>query len=193
MKFTLFEVDSKRPLWGSVTVVGYLSYFVLIIGLLSGCSTRVDTENATGTSPQVLPTGTSQVPLPPNLFGGDYSPPVTPTNQYYPPSSGPIYVPPTAMTCYLQRSGGYYYVGYGVRWDFTSDTGEPLEVTRIDSGEYWSSPPQYPLPASFAITFYTAGNRQLSFTVRSRNNPSSYCNGGQAIYDSVYVNQPQYY
>jgi hypothetical protein len=194
MKFTLSGSWCGRSRFGSVKVLGYLPHFVLILGLLSGCSTRVDKENAGELTPQVVPTGQNPTNMPPNLFppngGGNYSPPVSDTNPYYPPTyNGPTYPSyPTTLNCYLERSGGYYYTGYPVRWDFYADNNEPLEVVRIDSGENWSSPPQYPLPSSFSIYFYTAGQRQMGFTVRSSRNPSQYCNGGSPIYDSIYVN-----
>ncbi len=190
MKYKLFNSWCERPLTSSATGLEYLSLFVVIIGMLSGCSTRIETENGQATSPQVVPT-TQTLPytVPPSTNVGTYSPPIDNSTPYYPPTTAPV---EAALTCYLARSGGYYYVGYPVRWDFYADSGQPLEVVRLDSGEYWSTPPQYPLPASFGITFYTVGQRQLAFTVRSKTNPSQYCNNGQPIYDTVHINRILY-
>ncbi len=193
MKFSLYSRGSKRPLFGSASYLGYLTIFVALTVLVSGCSTKVDTENSTGTTPSVVPNNGGQY-LPPNIFqqplnggGTNYSPQTDLNTPYYPPGTTyPQY--PTSLNCYLQRSGGYYYMGYPVQWDFYADNNEPLQVVRLDSGEVWQTPPSYPLPSSFAITFYTAGQRQLSFTVRSARNPSLYCNGGTPIYDSVHIN-----
>jgi hypothetical protein len=196
MKFSLCAARVKRSVWRSVPYLGYLPLVLILFGLLSGCSTRVDTENG---GAQVLPQNQVPPPVSAPPAGGNYSPTYDPNNPYLPindpnnpsyPSypGNPTYPSAGSLNCYIQRSGGYYYVNYPVRWDFYAENGEPLEIVRIESGENWSTPPQYPLPSSFSIYFHSPGQRQLSFVARSSRNRSLYCNGGSPLYDSIYVN-----
>ncbi len=168
-----------------------LAAIMLSTALLSACSTKISTD--TSGASVANQTGSSNE----YDYNTDYSDdgssintPQIDTNPTTPtiPVSG-VSAP---IRCYVYRPGGYFYVGQPVPWEFGTDTGEELEVVNITSNIPWTQPPTYPIASNFTITFHSPGVKRLSFTVRSKLDPSRVCNAGRPVNDQIVVNSSWY-
>ena len=172
-----------------------LGAILLSVGLLTACSTKIATDTSGASVSDLNTTGTTDYDYTNDFSdtGTDTSTPTvdtsTPTNTTTSPTT-PNYTSP--IRCYISRQGGYYYTGMPVAWEFGTDTGEELEVINITSSVPWTTQPQFPIAPSFTISFQSSGWKNLSFTVRSRSNPSRVCNGGRAVNDRIYINYGYY-